>query len=89
MVDLGPHVQKNCNGINKLTEHCHQFACRPVARTCTEWKKRGLIDSVYAQISPSRQVTVKVFCDMKTPDGTTVIGNKFYKSTIIQYILSH
>ena len=42
-----------------------------VARTCGEWKDRGMMDDCYAEIDPKeKEEYTEVYCDMYAMGGT-------------------
>ncbi|KAK7491979.1 hypothetical protein BaRGS_00016825 [Batillaria attramentaria] len=69
-----------CEGDDHELADCHTFSCLPLARTCSEWKDKGLTASTVADVDPDGDdelEPVEVYCDLEAEGGrgVTVIGH--------------
>ncbi|KAK2175546.1 hypothetical protein NP493_723g02011 [Ridgeia piscesae] len=58
-----------------LGSTCNSNPCNYRTSTCAELKQAGLTESCMAQIYPSVEADVWVYCDVDDEDGVTVIGH--------------
>ncbi|ELU04554.1 hypothetical protein CAPTEDRAFT_207351 [Capitella teleta] len=68
-----------CRGEGTEKRKCNRFDCEPYAKSCAEWKVRGLENSTRAQIDPTTMnEPAFVYCDLTSMDGTavTIIGDQ-------------